>query len=212
MQLTPLDGEGRYGHIVEMLKFWLNGSSMFATLLEGLSSKFYDRHVDEELLREIMKIQGRLPIPPDQSQSVIRILKLSPRALNRALHPIEMITNGRADLDLEGEESINETHRSMFYAALMSGLVEDYGTKEMGRYHYELRGVVELEHRQSVTTKSWGGIDMTLEARSRLTIRASNVQGGFIHLILPGDQPEPWDEIDDKLKQDDGPLSGSTDV
>ena len=209
LRLAPFDNDGRYEHIVEVLKFWLNGYIMFSSLLEGLSSKFFDQHVAEALLREVMRIQGGLPIPLEQRQNVIRILKLSPKALNRALHPIEMIVNGRVGLNLEGEEGINEAHRSMFYAALMSGLVEDYRTKEMARYYCELRGVVELEHTQGVIAKNWRGVDVAMEAQSRHIIRTSNVQGGFIHLMVIGHQPEPWEEVGDKLQIDEDDRSQS---
>jgi hypothetical protein len=78
-----------------VLKFWLTGELTFGTLLDGIRSAFYDRHIDEKMLQEVLKIQGNLPLPQTEREGVIRLLKLSPNALLRALHPYPMITTGR---------------------------------------------------------------------------------------------------------------------
>lgn len=196
VHLSAMNDQGRYEHIVEMLKFWLNGQVQLHILYEGLESQFYDQHIDEQLLDEIMKIQGNLPIPQDRYNDVIRILKLSPNALNRALHPFTFIINHRSAQQLQNNSLIDEADNNMFFKYIIEGLVQDFNTPHLAHYYSAIRGVIELEHRQSITIKNATGVDAIIEARSRHRVYPSNVQGGYIHLIALNSQPEPWEEAE----------------
>jgi hypothetical protein len=196
VRFTAMDEEGRYGHFIDVAKFWLRGEWPVAPLHDMLRSEFYDRHVDERLLDEIIMIQANLPIPEAERKDVLRILKLSPTALIGVLYPIQLITEGRTEGDIRKEESINETDRNLLYQVLIFGLVHDYRTRGMEKYLLDVRGILELEYRLSVavTAKNPEGIDAALESRSRHMVRSSNVQGGYIHLLNMASAPEPWEE------------------
>ena len=192
-----LDESGRCANIADILRFWLVGDSLLISLYEGICSQFYDFHVDEALLDEVLQIQGNLPLSPEERSSVIRALKLSPRALAQALRPIELITNHRLDENqgFQGNAMIDQTDKNIFFQHLSPALVADCTSQEMAAYYSGWRGVWEVEHGQNVIIKSGKGIDAKLEWRSRHTARPSNVQGGFLHLLIPDDGPEPWEEV-----------------
>lgn len=202
VRFTEIDEEGRYGHFIDVARFWLRGEWPVASLQDMLSSAFYDRHVDERLLDEIIKIQANLPIPEEERKDVLRILKLSPTALVGVLYPFQLITEGRAEGGARKEESLNETDRNLLYRVLIFGLDHDYRTRGMEKYLLDIRGILELEYRLSVsvTAKNPEGVDAALESRSRHMVRSSNVQGGYIHLINMASAPEPWEENEGRMQ------------
>jgi hypothetical protein len=193
VRFTSMDKKGRYGHFVDVLKFWLNEVIKYESILEGIDSAFYDRHVDEKLLQEILKIQEGLPVPEGERAGLIQLLKLSPSAMLLALQPYPLITTGRSEGNLRTVDMINETDRELFYEYLIPGLVSDYRTEPMAR-HFWGRGIWELEYRQGVIVKNNQEIMFEANSRSRRTIRTSNVRGGFIHLGIMKSGPEPWEE------------------
>lgn len=188
--------DDRCANIVEILRFWLNEGAFLISLYAGLLSRFYDEHVDARLLDDILKIQGDLPLSPSEREEVIRVLKLSPQALNRALHPIEMITNHRLDERQSGpSDMIDQMDRNIFFENLSAGFVDDCRSQMLAAYYCGTRGILELEQCQSVIAKNATGIDTKIEWRSRYSVRPSNVKGGFIHLLVPDDGLEPWEEL-----------------
>jgi hypothetical protein len=195
VRFTAIDDEGWYAYFIDVIKFWLTEEVKFESLLEGVRSAFYDRHVDEKLLQEILKVQGNLPLPEDERQGVVRLLKLSPTALLRALTPYPMITTGRDEGNLRSDERVNETDRNLFYEYLSPCLVIDFRTPQMARHFWE-GGIWELEYRQNVIVKNNQGIIFETKSRSRHTIQPSNVQGGFLHLGLISSEPEPWESAE----------------
>jgi hypothetical protein len=197
---TAVDEEGRYEYFIDVIKFWLTEEIKYETLLEGIRSAFYDRHIDEKMLQEVLKIQGNLPLHDEERQGVIRLLKLSPSALLRALHPYPMITTGRNEGDLRSDERVNETDRDLFYEYLSPCLVIDFRTPQIARHFWE-RGIWELEYRQNIIVKNNQGIMFETKSRSRHTIHPANAQGGFLHFGVISAEPEPWEEAKSRSKK-----------
>lgn len=202
IHLASIDSEGLCGIIVDVFKFWLQGEILYETLLEGLNSAFYDRHINDTLLDGILHAQGDLPLPVEQHEDIIRILKLSPTALVRALIPIQMITQHRINQACTADDRVDDYDRNVFYKHLIDGLVLDFGTPQLAQHFCGVRGVLEVEQSQGMVVKNAEGIDVKLESRSRLTVRPSNVQGGFIHLWALSSQPEPWEHSEDERRVD----------
>jgi hypothetical protein len=89
-----------------------------------------------------------------------------------------------------------------FFEHISTRLVQDFSIRELARYYSTVRGIIELEHRQSVIVKNTTGIDAAVETRSRHSVHPSNVQGGYIHLLVLNSQPEPWEEVEAHRQKD----------
>ena len=202
VHLASTNSEGECGIMVDILRFWLQGEMSFKTLLVGLSSAFYDRHVNENLLNDVLQTQGDLQLPAEQYGDIIRIFELSPTALLRALTPIQMITQHRINQACTTDDRVNEYDRNLFHEHLIDALVLDFRQPELAQHFCGIRGILEVEQSRGVVVKNADGIDTKLKTCSRLTIRPSNVSSGFIHLGALSSQPEPWEMSESERRID----------
>ncbi|MGC2236177.1 MAG: hypothetical protein WA584_08450 [Pyrinomonadaceae bacterium] len=192
VSFTHINGEGYFEHFTEVLKFLLVDRKFFLPpLLEMLMSKFYDNHINDSFLDEIVAIQADLNINEDEREKIIYILKLSPSALATVLSPIQMITEGRTEQMRQEAPDVNFIDYQHFCQYLIIGLLKDYDTQGLEKHFLEIRGIEELRRKFDVSINFFGGKNIVINTESRHQIRTSNTSTGYIHLIpIRGDKLE----------------------
>jgi hypothetical protein len=121
-----------------------------------LCSNYYYENINSALLGEICKIQGNLPLQPDQIHKAIQILRLSPTALANAIRPIEIITrhrNGNIDPNL-----IDKLDVDYFFRLMFDSLKHDFDTRSLHKYFHNVREIRELETLSEFILKDKSGI------------------------------------------------------
>jgi hypothetical protein len=199
---ASINSDGQFEHIIDLFRYWFSGEMLFPALYEGITSSFYKRHINDQLLDHVTSIQGQLKLSRQHKEDILNILKVSPRALYRAIHAYELITNHRVGQSLIDNEEVNETDANLFLEYILNGLLADFNDQNMAHFYSVSNGIVELEHRREVSIKTSKALHTTTSTRVRHRIHPSNVQGGFVHLLVFNSHPEPWEEQDINSNKD----------
>jgi hypothetical protein len=190
-RLKDIDAEGRWAHFIPMVRFWVPGRALGASYLAGVSSAFYQRHIDGRLIDEVSTIQANLTFPEEDREALLWVFSLSPSALMNALLRQQLITEGRESM--RGEEMIDNTDRNLFYDMLSQLLAHDYEQLVLGPHFWE-RGVAEIELQRGVILKSSQGVIASLQSHVRHTKPPSNTNVGVLPMIVLNNAPQPWEE------------------
>lgn len=189
------DDSGRCTHFCDIVRFMLSGDVTPAVLTGFIGTSFFDKHVDEHLLEDISRIQGNLPIPSERSKDLIALLRISPSALLRCLHPLPMIVQHRkGDTEVVDSRIDAEDFRTLMNAAYQC-LSADFREPALSGYLFYVRGLRELDRRESVVVKSASGVALQGELASRLRIAlgSDDFGGRFMGMHLVSDAAEPWE-------------------
>ena len=110
----------------------INYISFYKYILVGsvnvsiLSQPYYLRHINKQLLDEIIKIQHFIQISNDKVDDIIFMLQNSPSALTYAIYEDKSITRYRGIDGKTLSENINEVHTQMFMEKVIDRFENDY--------------------------------------------------------------------------------------
>lgn len=81
--------------LFEVLRFLLNEGIKKDDWVRLVGSKLFDELLNEHFLNQISLVQGNLPLDADSKKKLRLLIKLSPSALARTIHPDPMIVTHR---------------------------------------------------------------------------------------------------------------------
>lgn len=159
-----------------------------------LGTDSYYRHINEELLSQICKIQENISIPEEYKDDCIRILKWSPSALRWSLDPDVMIVSHRGG-GKSFHESIEKEDTSYFLQKLISLFSVDFKSKDLKNFFFKSCEIVELEsnYRLKIKSKTKLELDMEYKERTGLAQLTEEYNNQIIHVRIFNEQPDPWE-------------------
>lgn len=158
-----------------------------------LGTESYNRHINEELLSQICKIQESISIPEEYKEDCIKILKWSPSALRWSLDPEVMIVSHRGG-GKSFHESLEKEDTSYFLQKLISLFSVDFKSKDLKDYFFKSCEIVELEsnYRLKIKSKEKLELDMEYKERTGLAQMTEEYNNQIIHVRIFNEQPDPW--------------------
>lgn len=160
-----------------------------------LGTDAYNKHINEELLSQICKIQENISIPEEFKEDCIKILKWSPSALRWSLEPEVMIVTHRGG-GKSFHESIEKEDTSYFLQKLISLFSVDFKSKDLKEFFFKSCEIVELEsnYRLKIKSKTKLELDMEYKERTGLAQMTEEYNNQIIHVRIFNEQPDPWEK------------------
>ncbi len=190
VSLAFLEPDVSYALVAEVYEFLLTGE----VSPDVIGCPFYDSYINQGLLAEIQRIQGGFPLPPDDVNEALQLLRWSPIGLAHALRPDPMLVQHRTG-DTTPDTDMDRLDRNYFFGMLYSSLARDFRDWALGKYLHEIRGLREIEVSRVVTVKSESAV--VLEGASSERIRVGKMRdeegGMYISALLFDTAPQPWD-------------------
>nr|WP_154982826.1 restriction endonuclease [Paenibacillus xylanexedens] len=178
---------------VDFFRFLLSEIMMIG----ALGCRYYDELINHKIIPKIESIQKGLKITDDMLDVVIYLLKISPTALMKSLHPEPMIVS-HYEQKMRGEQ-IKIFDRKYFLQMLYEGFLNDFDNPSLNEYFGKTRGLVEVERNQIIKIKSKEKLLFNGEVVERKAIgQMSEEYGGqYVKILVLDDQPEPWEETNE---------------
>jgi hypothetical protein len=160
----------------------------------ALGCEFYDRFVNQALLDEILEIQCRVPLSQQEASTALHLLRLSPSGLAQLSEPTEMIVNHRKDQPVN--DILNKEDRDLLLQILHERLTKDFSHRQLSKYFLEVRNLREIETRTQIIVKSHEKVELDHTVRERIAVGelAESLGGGYVHVRVCAEMPEPWEE------------------
>ena len=162
-----------------------------------LGKPYYDRHINEHLLDEIVTLQGGISLSGKEKLKAIELLKLSPGALASSIVPRFPMVNCRSrGTSQQDIDSRNELDVAIFFKTLHECLRHDFHEQILAEYFFDIRQLAELDVTYSVTLKGWREVRFQDAARDRTIlgeVDATSGQRRIVILFGLNDIPEPWE-------------------
>ena len=178
----------------ELLKFFLT-SQLTGDQYEMLAtSELFSKLVDDRALATIGEIQGALPLPNEDSEHILWLLRHSPSALAYALHPDPMIHTHRVKQEAK-DEKVDAEDARRFLRTLLQRFAHDFRQPALAGFYYAKRQLVEVEVQQTTKIKSKDGLVLERDTTSRVGIGqwAEEHGGGLLLIEILSYAPEPWE-------------------
>ncbi|MGE5612530.1 MAG: hypothetical protein ACM359_24995, partial [Bacillota bacterium] len=184
------EGQVEMGQRLKILRFMLE----HGILVKALGSPLYDQMIDDVFLDELCKIHLGLKLSADDRQQVLRLLRWSPAGLARMLDPDPMIVQHRKNAAAV-DARMDDHDRRYLLKALHDLLEHDYCRQGLQEYFCAVRGIREIESKESVIIKSKEGELHRSDIGQRIGIGplAPGLGGGYLLVHLLPDSPPPWD-------------------
>lgn len=159
------------------------------------STDYFERNLNDDLFRHIGTIQGGLPVVGELLELLRRVLILSPSACVQCLVPQALIVNHRTNQP-DVNANMDDHDRSILRRIVLQAVASDFEQRGLYEYLYEVRGLREIDTRQSVTIKTATEAILTSDVRIRHGIGAADdsIGGGYIGILILDHAPEPWEE------------------
>lgn len=110
---------------------WFDKAPM---IIDGISTEFYVKNVNDKLLDAVIKIQENLDIPEERKDDCLYIMTLSPGALLYALKPDEVIVNSRK-MGGGAIPMVNKFHSAYFMNQLAACLLKDLQDPQFSTFY-----------------------------------------------------------------------------
>lgn len=178
----------------DLLRFFLTGGIIPAHYEMLATSNLFFKVIDERAIEVLGGIQGDLPIPEEDWQDIIWLLRHSPSALAYSLHADPMIYNPRIKQAVKDEKADVEDARR-FFRSLLKCFEHDFRQPSWAAFYYKRHQLVELEVKQVTKIKSKGGPVLERETTSRIGIGQWTEEhgGGLLFIEVLTHAPEPWE-------------------
>lgn len=196
-----------YNRLAQSYQFLFGGELQF-NVLEVIKSKFYGSNINERFVAEIQRIQGNLPLAPEDIELAMRMLKWSPSALLWAVQPDEMIVTHRNDPSFKSDASMDRFDRNYFFRQLHRCLSFDLKNHIARSYLLDVFQIREVQSQEKVIVKSSNGVELESDLNQRIGIGflADALKGpdgtNSILMLMMENAPEPWDVAAWKKKEE----------
>lgn len=159
------------------------------------STNYFEHNLSDELFRHIGTIQGGMPVDGELLELLRRVLILSPSACVQCLVPQALIVNHRINQP-EVTANMDDHDQSLLRRIVLQAVASDFEQRGLYEYLYEVRGLREIDTRQSITIKTATEAILTSDVRIRHGIGAAaeSLGGGYIGILILDHAPEPWEQ------------------
>ncbi len=138
-------------------------------------------------------MQAGLPLDEKDADEIVEVFRISPTAVAQSLSPMEMIVTGREQDAINDE--VDSFHRDYFRQRTYQALQLDFHRQELAEFYYETLRLRELEVESKLVLKNERMVERVATFSKRLTIgqAAEEFGGGFIHVAMLKNAPQPWE-------------------
>lgn len=151
---------------VELLSYIL----LFPLFGETLTSKLYQDTIDEELLEEILVLQGKIILDVDKRKECLQILKFSASALSNVIKPDGFIVNSLRNAHLfqiNRRSWVNQQAIEKFYKLLIDGMEKDFSNQYYQKFALML-GVKSYNFHRKFTVNDNSDNCISIESSPRI--------------------------------------------
>jgi hypothetical protein len=186
----------------EVFRFFLDGEIP----MKGFASDFYDNIIDEQLLAEIQRIQGNLPLSSQDVQTAIQLMRWSPEALLWSLKHDPMLTTHRVDPKFSITNDINAHDRNYFLQVLSKGLMLDFRKKAFSKYFFIRRQMrsINITRTIEVTLDSGRILKGQTYEKQAVGQLVEEYGGGYVLMLGIDEKPRPWEWLNASEPNADG--------
>ena len=180
LSLFDENTENFYGLLAEMYRFLLAGE-MTIPVIRALGSSYHTKHMNEQMVAEIQKIQGNMPLSNEGVQKICLLIRWSPTALAWALHPDSMIVEHRKDENLKStkfKKTSDEFCESYLLRKLFSFFKSDFQRTPLREQFHEVYGLREVETIERMIIKDSKGVVLEGDLYEGLSI--GQLQEGYV--------------------------------
>lgn len=152
------------------------------TPVELFTSDYYQRHIDNNLLEEIWKIQGGFQVEEEEKENCLKILNLSPSALLYALSPDDMLKNYSA---IKHDDGMKNLYQSHFKSELTQRLRNDFQNQGLHLLFLSLgvdSATIETKMKVGNTVENF-----TLESRQNFKLMRLQNNGQAVMIVAKDD-------------------------
>lgn len=114
---------------VELYQFLLDGECP----VDVFSTEFYQRNIDDELLKQIWSIQGGFELPIELTDKCLQLLRLSPSAMVYALKPDRFLFAAQA---MAGNPDMMNLYYDHFLGILQESFLNDFKRPELSGLYF----------------------------------------------------------------------------
>jgi hypothetical protein len=202
------DSPRLYTVLAEIYRFFLGGE-INDLVLKALESEYHVNHINESFLSEIQRIQGGLPLAPEEVEQVVLLLRWSPSALNWSLYPNELINFSTQIplVDSNIQESAYLAYQNYFLSGLYTCFKNDFYTKKFYTHFYTGYDLREIETLQKLIVKSSTKIEFQGELKSRealISVDKSYINSEvdqLVRVIVLDSSLQPWESTVESTKE-----------
>lgn len=143
---------------------------LFPLFGETLTSKLYQDTIDEELLEEILVLQGKIILDVDKRKECLQILKFSASALSNVIKPDGFIVNSLRNAHLfqiNRRSWVNQQAIEKFYKLLIDGMEKDFSNQYYQKFALML-GVKSYNFHRKFTVNDNSDNCISIESSPRI--------------------------------------------
>lgn len=176
--------------LFEFYRFLLNGYCPAV----ALSTEFYTKHLTEEFMLGVCRVQDDLPLSERERSECLTLIRWSPGALMRALHPSRTYRTKNDDGSALPENLIRHSI-TCFRNDLATEFVKTFENLQCGHFLFSKVGLREVAIHKRLVVKSADGVVCEIEIPERMGILQADptLGGGLVLVRLLKEAPEPWD-------------------
>ncbi len=151
-----------------------------------LSSPNYEDLINETSVELMLGIQNLNHLDSFEKKEVLRVLRLSPTAINYSIVPDQMLVNNVNDPAVERHENVLKFKKDHFFLNLYNCLKRDFHNKVLANYYLSKNNIDEMEEQISFRVKSKNEILLEREIIDRTGIGQLEDERKVLIKLLPG--------------------------
>lgn len=143
---------------VELYRFLLDGECP----VNVFSMDFYQRNIDDDLLKQIWSIQGGFELPNELTDKCLRLLRLSPSAMVYALQPDKFLFAAPA---MSGNPDMMNLYYEHFMGILQESFLNDFKRPELSGLYFHSFHIekVKISTSSSICFEGNDSVDLNVE-------------------------------------------------
>lgn len=153
---------------------------LYPLLGDALTSQLYQESIDDELLDEILALQGDIVLDESKRKECLQILKYSASALSNVIRPDGFIVNSLRNAHLfkvNRRRLVEQQAIEKFYKLLMDGMEKDFSNPDYQKYALIL-GVTNYNFHQKFTVNDNTNNCISIESSPKIQLcRVENLPG-----------------------------------
>lgn len=122
--------------------------ALYRFLLDGecpvsiLGTDFYQININNDLLKQIWKIQGGFKLPDDMHADCLQLLRFSPSALKYALKKDPILSSATI---VRGNIAMEDLYNFHFMGMLQNAFIDDFRNSALSNLYYDIYGIMKMQ-------------------------------------------------------------------
>ena len=165
-----MEMNGNYIYLKEninMIEFYRYIFRTKKVTLDLIVSDFYQKHIDKSLLQNIWAIQNGYKVEENQEEDVIKLLKMSPLALNSVLFPNPILQGYEKT---KGDMDMCRMHHSYMMNFLTNCFMLDVQNPSLVDIYYNYFNIKVLRINNNISVEFKDGTSLNVDSTKNLAI------------------------------------------